>query len=601
MGFDEPSVPPHGMPPPLPGGPGAGPPEVALPAGQGVYPCVPPVHPFPGPTPPPAPYLPPLPYAPPLQQARLHPLTLFFAAWNSIRGFLVPALVVLFLRRDTGALGWIPLAAAMGAVAVGWAVLRYFTFSYWMTDGTGANGGELILRSGVLARTERHIPLARVQDVRLKQGMMHRLLRVVEVQIETAGGQGAEAKLSVLSQAEATRLRDAIFAHRAAAAPAAAEAAPPVGASAGAATSPVLVAPHAAVRHTVRRVSTRELILAGVTSNQVASGLAVIAGAFALLDDLVDLRTMGPRVVAAERAFQNWLASGGPAAVALVVAGGFVLLVVIGLVISVMGSVLLFHGFELSLAGEDLHRSYGLLTRHASSLPRRRIQLLRVEEGFLRRLLKLATLRVNSAGSKPTEGETEKGLDVLLPVVPRNEVPGLLPIVFPDLRDGRPASVLPDAQPLSYDAPPQPAWRRVSRRAIWRGTVKGSSLVLLATIAVVYGKGLTGLLLLAGVPVVYALNLLAYRHLGYADEGGFFRTRRGWLSRVTHVVPVRNVQAVVIRQNPLDRRHRVATVQVDTAGQAGGAGPTVSNVGWDDAVALASALAHQAATQRYRW
>ena len=543
---------------------------------------------------------PPLPYAAPLPQARLHPLTLFFAAWNSVRGFLVPALVVLFLRREAGALGWIPVAAAMGAAAVGWAVLRYFTFSYWITtaaDGgavSGASGGvaagagaagELILRSGVLARTERHIPLARVQDVRLKQGLMHRLLRVVEVQIETAGGQGAEAKLSVLSLAEATRLREAIFAHRAVSVPGPAA---PEAATAGPPDDDGWTRPHSAspapARQTVRRVTTRELVLAGLTSNQVASGLAVIAGAFALLDDVVDLKAMGPRVVEAERAFQHWLQSGGPAALAVVAAGGVALLVLVGLVISVVGSVLLFHGFELSLAGEDLHRAYGLFTRHASSLPRRRIQLLRVEEGLLRRALKLATLRVNSAGSKPAEGEAERGLDVLLPVVPRDEVAAVLPVVFPDLAAGAP-----------------PGWRRVSRRAVWRGTVKGAVVVLLITATAVLVEGLAGLVLLAGVPVVYALNVLAYRHLGYANDGGFFRTRRGWLSRVTHVVPVRNVQAVVIRQNPLDRRHGVATVQVDTAGQAGGAGPAVSNVGWDDAGALASALAHQAATHRYRW
>lgn len=599
MASDEPSVAAQDSSPSLPRVPDTASPQVAPPAGP-----VPAVFPAP---PPPYPPPPPLPYAPPLPQARLHPLTLFFAAWNSIRGFLVPALVVLFLRRDTGSLGWIPLAATLGAAAVGWAVLRYFTFSYWITGGTsdnaggGAAGGELILRSGVLARTERHIPLARVQDVRLKQGPMHRLLRVVEVQIETAGGQGAEAKLSVLSQAEASRLREAIFAHRVVAAPTAAEAAAPAGARDSALPSPPLVAPHAPVRHTVRRVSTRELILAGLTSNQVASGLAVIAGAFALLDDVIELRTMGPRVVAAERAFKQWLDAGGPAALFMVAAGGIVLLALLGLVISVMGSVLLFHGFELSLAGEDLHRSYGLFTRHASSLPRRRIQLLRVEEGLLRRALKLATLRVNSAGSKPAEGETEKGLDVLLPVVPRDQVPALLPVVFPDMRGGDVEEAGPGPQRLSYYAEAHPSWRRVSRRAIWRGTVKGATVILLATIAAVFLKGLAGLFLLVGIPVAYALNVLAYRHLGYANEGGFFRTRRGWLSRVTHVVPVRNVQAVVIRQNPLDRRHRVGTVQVDSAGQAGGPGPTVANVGWDDAVALAMGLAHEAAAQRYRW
>ena len=522
-------------------------------------------EPLPPPPPPvPLPAAPaPLAYAPLLPHARLHALTLFFAAWNAVRGFLIPILVFVFLRRDVRGLGWVPIAGATAAVAVGWAMLKYFTFSYWIT------GGELVVRSGVLSRTERHIPLARVQDVRLTQGPLHRALRVVEVQIETASGQGAEATLSVLSQAEAARLREAIFSQRAAPAYATPEAA---------------VSAAALQRLVIRRVTLRELILAGLTSNQVASGLAVVFGLFAFLDDLFDPKDYGPRVAGAAEAVERWLRAGGAAIWALVAAGGVVLLMALGLLISVTGSVLLFYGFELSLAGEDLHRSYGLFTRHASSLPRRRIQLLRVEEGFLRRLLRLATLRVNSAGSKPTEGETDKGNDVLMPVVPRDEVPALLPVLFPEGAEHA-----------------RPDWRRVSRRAIWRGMIKDSAMVLAFTAVAVLIKGLGGLLALLVLPPAYLLNVLAYRNLGYATDAAFFRTRRGWLSRSTHVVPVRNVQVVVVRQNPLDRRHGVATVLVDTAGQAGAAGPKVANVPWTEATALAADLARRAAAERYRW
>ena len=54
------------------------------------------------------------------------------------------------------------------------------------------------------------------------------------------------------------------------------------------------------------------------------------------------------------------------------------------------------------------------------------------------------------------------------------------------------------------------------------------------------------------MPIVYGLNVIAYRHLGYTTGGGFFRTRRGWLGRSTHVVPVRNIQTLVVRQTPFD-------------------------------------------------
>lgn len=523
----------------------------------------------------------PLSYAAPVASARLHPLTLFFAGWNSIRGFLIPAILVLVLGRGTRGAEWIPVAAAIGAAAVGWAVLRYYTFSYWITaGGVGTPGGELIIRSGVLSKTERHIPLHRVQDIRLKQGLMHRLLGVVEVNIETAGGQGAEGKLSVLSQAEAGRLRDAIFARRVALADAPAVPALSAGPEGAVASTSAPAAP-ASPRQTIRRVTTRELILAGLTSNQVASGFVLVIGIVGFVFEFVDPKDS--QIGDAVQAVIRWWLRFGADSWPVLAAGGTLLLLFVGILISVVGSVVLFYGFELSLAGEDLHRSYGLFTRHASSLPRRRIQLLRVDEGLLRRWLGLATLRASSAGSAPAQDENAKGDDVLLPVVPRAEVVALLPIVFPDAAGHA-----------------NPDWRRVSRRAIWRGTFKGSVGVLIVTTAAVVSKGPVGLLLLTGVALVYGLNVVAYRHLGYADDAGFFRTRRGWLGRSTHVVPVRNVQAVIITQNPLDRRHGVATVRVDTAGQ-GGAGPQVDNVHWNEATTLATGLARRAAATRYRW
>jgi putative membrane protein len=111
-----------------------------------------------------------------------------------------------------------------------------------------------------------------------------------------------------------------------------------------------------------------------------------------------------------------------------------------------------------------------------------------------------------------------------------------------------------------------------------------------------------GLWPLGLIPIVYVLNVMSYRHLGYWLGTHYFRTRRGWLSRAGHVVPIRNAQAIVIRQNPWDRRHGVATLCVDTAGQMNtGGGPQISNVHSDEAWKLAWHLAREAARMRYRW
>jgi membrane protein YdbS with pleckstrin-like domain len=66
-------------------------------------------------------------------------------------------------------------------------------------------------------------------------------------------------------------------------------------------------------------------------------------------------------------------------------------------------------------------------------------------------------------------------------------------------------------------------------------------------------------------------------------------------------VPIRNAQVIVVEQTPFDRWNRVATLIVDTAGQAyTGGGPRIHNVPAAEAIDLARALARQAGALCYR-
>ncbi|MCX8155700.1 MAG: PH domain-containing protein [Verrucomicrobiae bacterium] len=449
-----------------------------------------------------------------------------------------------------------------------YSLIRYFTFSYRITPY------ELITTQGLVGRLERKIPLARVQDVRIEQSLLQRLLGVVELQIETAGGQGAEANLSVLSSAEAEKLRLLILEHAGRALPATA------------ATTDASTSMPPAAEEILCRLTLGDLVRAGLTSNYIASALVVLLVIWQQLDDLLPesvYEQLGRFLEQSVNQAAN-PAAGFSWTGALALALG---LLTIGLIFSVAGSITLFYGFTLSRYGEDLRRSYGLFTRRISSLPRRRIQVLRIDEPWLRRCLGLATLRADTAGSTPQEGEEGKsGHDVLVPVLKRSAIEPLLPAVLPALGDE-----------------PETPWQRVSPRAIRRGTLKGAWMVLLLTAAACLAwQSWMGLWLLGLLPFVYWLNVQAYRHLGYRLGEYFFWSRQGWLSRKTWIVPVRNTQAIIVHQTPLDRWHGVASIRLDSAGQTStGGGPHLHNVPATQALHLARTLARKASALRYRW
>ncbi|HZH99409.1 MAG TPA: PH domain-containing protein, partial [Fimbriimonadaceae bacterium] len=112
---------------------------------------------------------------------------------------LVPFLILSLFRGkgDTSEL----IMAAVGVLGGFGAVTLYLTTRY------GIEGEHIVWRSGWLFKKDRRIPLANIQNVNIRQGVLERLLKVVIVEVETAAGTSSELKLQVVDQAEADRLR----------------------------------------------------------------------------------------------------------------------------------------------------------------------------------------------------------------------------------------------------------------------------------------------------------------------------------------------------------------------------------------------------------
>src|SRR5215475_2172235 len=403
--------------------------------------------------------------------------------------------------------------------------------------------------------------------------MLHRVFDVVEAKIETGGGGGAEASLSVLSRSEVERLRRAVF-----------ERAARIRSDAGAGRGEerVAVAPGRVI---IRRLGLKDLVLIGLTTNHLISALALAGAIWNFAEDLLQDNFYKRAQETLYRESSRFFMRDAALAVALAV-------ILIGMIFSTAVAIIRFYGFTLSLSGEDLHRRYGLLTRRSSSLPRRRIQVLKIEEKLFRRLFGLATLCVDSSGDHRDREDDDSGRDVLLPITRRGAVDPLLTIIFPDF-DAGPTGGAEGAGGVE--------WRRVSRLAVRRGAIKGA-VICASAAAILFGAGwgIAALWPLALSPLVYFISVANYRNLGYTLSGRYFCARRGWAGRSTHVVPIDKIQAVEVRQSPLDRRLGLATLSVDTAGQAyTGGGPQINNLPIDEAREIAGALAHRASATRY--
>ncbi len=502
---------------------------------------------------------------------RLHPYSILFAFLTQLRAFVLPGIFVMVGASSRGGDWWQPWMMLLVVPNAIVAALRYMFYGYRY------DAHELVIRSGLVVRKERHIPYARIQNIDAVQHLLHRLLNVVEVRVETGGSQSAEATMSVLPLAAFHEMRARVFAERSA--QVAAEAA------AGAADAPPAPAP----AQELLRLDTRELLLCGFLENRgavmIAAGFGVV-WELGLFDRLMG-RAFGSQ--ASGRRVVRDLLRDVPGNVDIAIDRiALTVLAFVGLLLfvralSMAWAVVRLHGFRLTLAHDDLRSEYGLFTRVAATIPLRRVQTLSIYEGPLHRGARRVAVRAYSAGARPNEGgQSER--ESLAPILRRHAVAGFV------------SQVLDRADVAAV------AWQRVAPGA-FRREVKGW-----LAIALVLSAAAAWLLRWWSAPVVLLLLVWAIvaarqtvHHLGWAlsDEAVFFRT--GWLWRRINIVRFAKIQTVTLVASPFDRRTAMARVYVDTAGASEASRINIPYLPREAAVALHRRLAREAAERQFKW
>ena len=148
------------------------------------------------------------------QERRLHPSSFLFLAgaqaWAVLVGFLLPTAINMALD---GSLKKILKADAAGTRRVLKVMLPFLGIFgllplvgmlHFLSYRFSIRGNDIVIRSGILVKQTRHIPLDKIHNVTLRRNLLHRILGVAEVRLESGGtGEQSEALLRVLSLADA--------------------------------------------------------------------------------------------------------------------------------------------------------------------------------------------------------------------------------------------------------------------------------------------------------------------------------------------------------------------------------------------------------------
>jgi putative membrane protein len=415
-----------------------------------------------------------------------------------------------------------------------------------------------VVAEGLIFRKHRSIPYARIQNINTRQNPVHRLLAVATVQLESASGGKPEAVLRVIDLATVARLREKVQAAQAH------SAVNRTGDTHGPARQATESAPEKAEKPATNSSESEShpaVLLQMPLADVVRYGLVSQKGlvVFALLSGFFSQSPRWYQNIGASLAGMGWLPdwSAWSTTRQTITAVALVLLVVLLLQLFSIGwAVFRFYGFRLLKKPGRLFAEMGWLSRTTATIPEERIQLYRIRRNPIHRWLGGVTVTVETAGGVNTE---QQGLVMrwLAPYMPVAQVPAFLARV----------DAASDWHTNNWQALPWRAWRRLFKRLalIW------AMMVAVATTVLTFNHQdipvwLVLLALLVPLPFFAGYARAWVKAAGWSlNETGISFKSGVLLQQQTHV-KMDKVQVVDTAQSPFDRRHRMATLEVDTAG-----------------------------------
>lgn len=488
---------------------------------------------------------------------RLHKISPLFILFDNIKKLILPILVALLGSRGNS---WELYALGFALIISLFAIAQYRFYRYWL------EGDRIRVKEGIFFRNVRQVPYKKIQNLNMVQSPLHRLFGVVKVQLESASGGKPEAVISVIDMQAVNLLKQKINGEE--------EQQEKEQSEEG--------------KDSILSLPFGEIVRYGMITNR---GIVAVAIFFGFVMQFMDNQV--------ERLFKSYISQFTQWVDGLVssvqMENGwlyFTVLTLVGIIAAILAlwllsiamALLKFHGFVLIKAKDKLQATLGLLTRLQATIPMTRIQSLTIHESLLHRWFKRIGITIETAGGVNNE---QQGVSMkqVIPVAPNTMRDELLKEIQADVDWGA----------IEWKGLNPKGWRRVLKVMLIIGLVVGLPTLLYS----IYAYPVW--LLIWGLYSVYYSK--AYiRTAGYSLNDEVIGFKDGVIFSKCTFVRLPKTQTIAVKESPFDRRHRMASLEVDTAGAMVGAHHiNIPYINLDDALAIKNSISEKIKGTQFKW
>ncbi|GHU67000.1 hypothetical protein AGMMS49983_17530 [Clostridia bacterium] len=445
----------------------------------------------------------------------------------------------------------IAIALIVGLVLL-YTVLSYFLMT-WQVDGHN-----VIIQKGILRRVNKSIPISKIQSVDVTATLSERIFQTATVKIDTAGGEGEDGTIYCLDKADASGLRDAVFAIKHGEAPAREL----LEVSRKSADTGFEASPEDS--HIIYRLPTANLWLTGISNAKaIVFAFIIVSTIGRYANPFSEIFLGGEDITGEAVTYLEHLA------LPLLLLTAIVFFA-ISWFVSVLAVMAANYGFTVCSNGPKIEIEKGLITHKTLSIEKQRVQEVRIRQGVIRRLIGYAEITVKTATltkkqkkySSRSNSDEPMFTTTIHPFIAVKEIEYFISMLLPDFA----------GTPIELEPLPKRAYIRSTRRYVgWTLIFLGAGWsAAFGIIATVTGGewqdwflANPALVILTSLPAVAFFWLTGHRSFhgkGVAWNHDFIVIRNGAWAREWARIPRRKIQLAVVHENPFQRMKTLATI-----------------------------------------
>lgn len=376
-------------------------------------------------------------------------------------------------------------------------------------------GDDLIIKKGFLSKKVITIPLNKIQSVHIEQNLVHQILNVAKLAIDTAGSEKAEAEIDAISLNKAESFKEFLL-----------HSEKDVSDMSRFTEVPLI------------RLSGRDLVKLGLSANHLQAFFIVFAFGVSALQDLSEI--FGDRVIRYVEESSSTIGISLASVLALLV---FVMFV--SVIVSLVKIILTYSNFQCDETEQGFRIRTGLINTKQKLVPFPKIQYISWQANWIRRKIGLFMLDLNQAHNE----QAKKKQRIRVPITKREYVDKLLAYYH--------AAVKPIASSEHTIHRVYPLRRML---------IGGIPMAIVGTALTYYYLREYAFLFFLLVPYVYAINVVYQRRFRLYIAAEAFQVNSGAWGKESQVAQWYKIQYVQLNQSIYQRKKQLATIVIHTAG-----------------------------------